>query len=406
MDKSGSADQSAPTAEITASEFETIRRRQESLRDSVEDLQKQMAEKRKPWYQQPTTLMSIASTLFAVLSGLYSIHAARTQYVSKNAAELNTIVADIIQLRADEYQDASSAKSDFAGYSTRSQLRNTKRLALLEQADSKINAASNQVSPSLLIVLASEGELDGEYATARKYLLLAIQRSQPLSPEKVGALYSLAQFCLSDGKALCKANEGDSLYRAAIAQQPDNSDSTRYQRGQLLAKIGLLVHYAHSDDSLANGYFRQADSEVSQMAISNPARQQLAQFITNARTSVASSTPSPNVSFSTPETFIGRWSITYTEDPTRSGTVTFVSLPAYPFYGAYVDVFQENKLIEKQVGQVVVLDPRSLRLDWTSVGVGGQSAGYSTFSLASIGGALQGEQRRLGEVSSGIRLQR
>jgi hypothetical protein len=406
MDKNANADRPASTIEISLSEFDAIRSRQERLRDSVEDLQKQMAEKKKPWYRQATTLMSVAGTLFAVLSGLYSIHSARTQDVSKNAAELNTIISEVIQIHADELQDASSAKSDFVGYSTRSQLRNTRRLALLEEADSKINAASNQVSPSLLIVLATEADGDGEYTTARKYLLLAIQRSQTLSPERVAALFTLAQFCLFDGKALCKPNEGDSSYRAALAQQPNNSDSTRYQRGQLLAKIALLVHYAHSDDTLANDYFNQADSEVAQMSSSNPVRQQLAQFITTTRASIASPTPTQSASFSTPETFIGRWSITFAEDSTRSGTVTFVSLPTYPFYGAYVDIFQDNKLIEKQTGQVAVLDPRTLRLDWTSVGVSGQSLGYSKIILTAKGRALKGEQHRLGEVSSEFSMQR
>lgn len=394
------------TTEGSMSEFDILRSRQERLRDAVEDLQKEVAEKKKPWYRQPATLMSVAGTIFAVLSGIYTLRSAKTQDVSKNAADLHTIVDQLVQVHTEEVQDAATAKTDFIGYSTRSSLRNTKRLSLLEEADAKIAAASDQVSPSILIVLATEADGDGEYTIARKYLLQAVEKSQPYSPEKAGALFTLAQFCLIDGKALCGPDEGDRSYRAAIEQQPANSDSTHFARGELLTRIGLLVHYAHHDDKLANSYFQQAEADVAGILPTDTLRQQLAQYIATARTYAASSNSQSAPSFSNPDTFLGKWRILDPSDRKRTGTVTFVTLPGSPAFGAYVEVFEDDKLVEKQSGQVAVLDPGTLSLDWSSVGVAGQSVGYSRFSFEAKSNRIGAEQYRLGEAPAKFVLKR
>jgi hypothetical protein len=385
--------------------FNELRTRQERLRDSVEDIQKQLAEKKKPWYRQTSTLMSVAGTIFAILSGIYSIHSTKMKDVNQNAADLHTTVAELIQLHSDEAQDTPSSNSDFTAYALRSSLRNAKRIELLEQAKVELKAASNRVSPSILTLLAAEVDFDGDYKTSRDYLMLALQKAQPHSPEQIGALFTLAQLCLTDGKALCKLGEGKSFYQSALDEQPGDSDNTHYERGQLLTRVALLVHQANQDETQANSYFDQANSEESQITPTNPERQKLAQYITTARASVASSSKPQSESFSTPGAFLGRWHLIDTDDPSRSGTVTFVQLPAFPFYGADVDIFQGGKLWEKQSGQVLITDPNTLRFDWTSIGVSGQSAGYSQFFLSPEGG-ITGKQYRLGEDQWSFSLRR
>ena len=385
-------------------DLDEFRARQERLRDSVDDIQKKMAEAKKPWYRQPATLMSVAGTLFAILSGLYSIQSARRQDISKSAADLQTIVADLIQLRTEEMQDAPSAKNDSTGYSMRSSLRNTKREALLEQANIKLKAASYQVWPSILLILAIETDIDGDYKTSYDYLQRASLGSHPRTPEKVAALFTLAQFCLTDGKSLCKPNEGRLYYLAALDQQPGDSDNTHYQRGQLLVRVALLLHQTDPGSAQVNTYFSQADSEESQITPSNATRQLLAQYIKVARSTISTNS-ALSASFSAPEIFLGRWHLIY-PDKSRSGTATFVQMPAFPFFGAYVDIFQDGKLLEKQSGQVSVTDPSTLRFDWVSVGIRGQGTGYTRFLLASTEKQLTAKQYPLGDTVTGFNLVR
>jgi hypothetical protein len=406
MDSEASDEPKVEVSTTSPGIFDELRSRQERLRDSVEDIQKGLAEEKKPWYRQPTTLVSLASTLFAILSGLYSIHSARTQDISKNAADLQTIVADLIQLRTDEMQDLPSAKTDSAAYAMRSSFRNAKREALLEQAGVKLNSASYQVWPSILTILAVETDIDGDYKTSYEYLTRASKESRPHTPEKVGALFTLAQFCLTDGKALCKPGEGKSYYLAALDQQLADSDNTHYQRGQLLARVALLIHQTSPDNTEAGSYFTQADSEEAQISSSNGERQLLAQYISVARASAASTPAAQSTSFSAPDTFLGQWRIVYADGSNRSGTATFVQLPTFPFYGAYVDIFQDGKLSEKQSGQVSIADSKTLRFDWVSVRVNGQTTGYTQFVLAPAGTGILAKQYQLGDEPTGFDLKR
>jgi hypothetical protein len=381
--------------------------RYERLRDTVETLRTQMEEKKKPWYKQPTILMSIAGTLFAVGSGLYNIHISGTQNVLKNVADLHSIVSDLIQLRADDIQDSSSAKADFASYYTRSTFRQTKRLALLEDAAFKIKSASNRVSPSILLVLANEVDQNGDYKTTYKYLLLAKDRSEEQSPERVGAYFTLAQFCYTDGKSLCKTNEGKQAYEAALAEQPADSDSMHFQKGQLYARVGVLLRQAAHDNASAQSNFALADTEATKIAPENGMRQALVQVIATARaTPGGTSNSNAPPSFTDPSSFLGRWRIHPADAAQHSGTITFVPLSAPSTYGAFLDLSQNNILLEKQQGQVLVVNPQSLRMDWSSLAPTGQSAGYSLFTFSTSGKKLILKQFRFGESPLTFRLER
>src|ERR1035438_9418427 len=112
---------------------------------------------------------------FRLNFGGLTLNSAHIQKIDKSAADLETIVDQLIQLHAEENQDLSTAKSDFASYSARSSLRNTKRVAILDEARTKIETATPEVSPSILIVLAGEEDVNGAYETAYEYLTLAVK---------------------------------------------------------------------------------------------------------------------------------------------------------------------------------------------------------------------------------------
>jgi hypothetical protein len=404
----------------TSKELEEIRARQERLRDNVDDLAQKLAEKDKPWHKSTSTLLSIAGTVFAILSGLYTIYSSHVEDRGKSVNQLMSTMSDIVQLEQDEGIDEAQRQGGDTQYRMRSSLRRVKRNALLEEANNTVRTMPGVTPSSILNWLADEVAEDGNYTETHEYLLRAAKNAPPSTAEAVDIQLNLAKFCLMVGKSLCKEGEGKAAYLKAIALQPGNSEDTLYHRGQLLTQIGLLLQQTHADDAQGRLYWSQAEAADSQIATPQM-KDDLAKYIAGARTWLAltpgqphdgsagastkvtgapagmvtlSDTPSTTAMAPDAKPFLGRWSIIFSNTPGRTGNATFVALPSYPYCIATLEIYQDGELVEKQAGQIFVVNKSTAELDWTSTRMMGPAAGYTRFSFLPSG-ALKALQYQL-----------
>jgi hypothetical protein len=379
----------------------------QSLRDEVQAIQIQLAEKRKPWYRQHSLLISIVALVFTVGFNLYGVLYQRSnatkEAVSKNVENLQTILGQLVEIRSDDAKDAVTAKADMAGYSTRNMLRNTKRLALLDAASIAIIGAKNRVPPTAYVALGGEAITDGQYAKGDEYLKLAVNAATADTTERMWALYARAQVRLTPDSPLYNPEEGRNFYHKALQERLPSNDFTRFQRGQLLGRIAQLEKLNNPID--AENYFRQAETEAKNMNLLNPLSQALIQVLTAYRQAI--SPAARGVVFADPKTWIGEWKLKYPQNLAHKGDITFIA--NQNFYGGYVDIFENGRLVEKAMGQVTLLDDKTLRLDWTGqriVPAPAQTAGYSILKAKQETRVMSGRQYSFGEEAIRVQISR
>jgi hypothetical protein len=374
------------------------------LSDEVGTIQVQLSEKRKPWYRQTSLVVSIASLLFSILFNTWT---RSTDAVNKSNESLQAIVAQLADLRGEEAKDALSAKTDFLGYSNRAGIRNNKRIALLDHADSALKTANYQVSSAILVTLGYEVAIDGQYRKAETYYQLGAEKANPNTNEKMWALFADAQLRLLPDSPLYNPKEGRERYQQALNQVKTVDDSSRYQRGQVLARIAQLESLSRDGTALSQQYYERASAEAKGISQLNPYHEMLNQWIAMARQSSTATGTVTGIGFSQNNGWLGQWKLKYPKSG-QAGTVTFLSVSPN-VTGAYVDVFADGKLVEKEIGQVAILDDKRIRVDWTAqrpVPVPMQTAGYSLIRAEAVGPSMSGEQYAFGEKAVPIRLSR
>jgi hypothetical protein len=171
----------------------------------------------------------------------------------------------------------------------------------------------------------------------------------------------------------------------------------------LLGRIAQLEKLNKPID--AENYLRQAETEAKNMNLLNPLSQALLQVLSVYRQAI--SPAARGVVFADSKTWIGEWKLKYPQNIGRNGDITFIA--NQNFYGAYVDVFENGRLIEKAMGQVTMLDDKTLRLDWTGqriVPAPAQTVGYLILKTQQDARVMSGRQYSFGEEAVRVQISR
>jgi tetratricopeptide (TPR) repeat protein len=167
------------------------------LRDQVDLLQIAASEKKKPWYRQTSSIISIVALLFSIITGIYTQIARHEQEIRSQKDELRKTLATLLDLREDLNGRINSIPDAQMRESASISLNN-KRMVYLEAAEFLITKMPGQVSSSECNVLANEHLMDSNFAQAERYFLKAIDASGT-DINKVTALRALAWFYFYDG---------------------------------------------------------------------------------------------------------------------------------------------------------------------------------------------------------------
>jgi tetratricopeptide (TPR) repeat protein len=389
------------SAGVTAGHFDE---RLNRLSEEVGAIQVQLAEKRKPWHRQYPLLVSIVALLFTVGNTLFT---RSSDIGAKGNERLQSIIAQLSEIRTEESKDLLTAKTDFSAYATRTSLRNTKRVALLEDADAALAEVKGQAPSAIYLSLGSEAAAESEYPKADKYFTKAIEKADPHTNELMWAKFNAALLRLVTDSPFYNPAEGRRLVEEAVGEVSKDDDNARYQRGQILVRMGRIETLSHNEMS-AKSYFARATQEVQKMNPLNPLHDLLNQYVAAASQPDAGALVAGAVIFSQAGTWSGEWVATFPTKKMLRGTVTFVAGTAPNTAAAFVDITSDGQLVEKEIGQVTILDDQHLRIDWNaqrSVPAPSQTAGY-TLLRVKPGSRITGEEQAFSEAPLPIELTR
>lgn len=194
-----------------------------TLRDRVDLLEIASAEKRKPWYKQRPSLISLLALIGSVVTFIISQRGFSRQEIRVKQDQLVAILMNI----ADLDKEARTHPQDQIYLDTLT----TKRKVWLDAAESLASELEGHLSASEYSVLAGEKEIDQEYEKAEQYLLSCVKAARDRDAQ-ASALNSLGALCLwSPNKDVNKANN---YFEAALSTLGDaHDDHTNYMRGYL-----------------------------------------------------------------------------------------------------------------------------------------------------------------------------
>jgi hypothetical protein len=253
-----------PDPGASADAVKRLDERLNRLSDEISAVQVQIAEKRKPWYLQVPLLVSIAALLFTVTNTIWT-HT--TDSTAKGNERLQSIISQLSEIRTEEAKDLLNSKTDFSAYATRAGLRNTKRIALLEDADAALAEVKGNAPAAIYVSLGTEAESESQYRKADGYFAKAIIKASPQSSERMWAKFDSAVLRFIPDSPFYSLSAGRELSDAAVAAFGANDDNARFQRGQVLTRIGQIEAFNHDERRSQSSFARAAQEVQPSMAV-------------------------------------------------------------------------------------------------------------------------------------------
>jgi hypothetical protein len=137
------------------------------IRDQLDELRLDSAEKHKPWYREPSTFLSFVALLASLITFLISQRAQDAENIRARKEQLDTLLTNLIGLQSENSSLASV--TDPLRREQASSLISTKHLIYLEEAEILVDKLGNDVSDAECNVLAGEMALMSNYKKAEVY---------------------------------------------------------------------------------------------------------------------------------------------------------------------------------------------------------------------------------------------
>lgn len=387
--------------------------RVELLRDEVGLLQISVAERQRPWYRTPSTLISIlallCSAIFSVQTLLQAHYASEFNERSKADAELKAkretlrqLMVQVSDIRSDEIQEQSSlANSNPALFALRSGARNSKRHILLESADAIASEILPALSANVLVSLGFEHLMDSSFRDAERYYTLSLSHATS-DVTRIAAFVGLCNVYMMPGGPLHDLRKGRDFARRALALLGNRGDE--YARQQRVESYMQLAWEETVNGNVTESarWVRAAREEVARMSTMNPARGQFESTIgTYYDNSGMPVKPADHVD-SLMRTLSGEWVVSFAgQHPLIGHLHVFIA----PQAGATMEVSDGAVLVRKYAGSVVAEGARVVRIDWVGsrfhpmAGVVG-AAGVTRLRLECTGRVNCGTEEAVGEAAS------
>jgi hypothetical protein len=380
------------------------------LRDQVDLLQIEAAERKKPWYRDVSTRLSIAalaiSTVFSGYSVVQSYQQEQAQGVERQRAEtkakLETLRAFLVQvsdIRAEELQEqATVGRSNPTLFAMRSSARNTKRQILLQSADAVAGDLTGSLTPQVLNTLAYEQMNDSRFDSAEKYFPDALAAAGD-DVSKIAARSGLATVYATPGSPRQNIDKARAQWSATLALLRSRRDEyARQQRVETMSQFAY-AEIVNGNPAAGAALIASAKAEVDMMNAANPVRQSLL-----ARIAMSEQQLRPAggalLSQSSNDNWTGVWSIRYPQHPEWVGRLHVVSGAQPNMQGAAAEIFEGGVLVKKYAGTVTLDGSNTLRIDWNGVRRQGFTSGVTV--LRRTVDALVGEESELGEEKTSV----
>jgi hypothetical protein len=338
------------------------------LRDKVDLLQIQAAEKKRPWYRQASLLLSLfalaVSVTFSSLSILFRLQDKLDSSAATTVGRIRDDVTKLAELQIEQSDAMTRAGSNYQLLANLSSAYNTRRQLLIEETESLIKASSTQLTSALYVSFANQLAADMRIDDAAGYYGLALRRAATnLARSAVHRGY--AMMLMQPGPQI-KLEEGRQHWRSALSEL----DSIRDDNATFLIaddlRIWAFYERAAGDASRADSLIAEAQKTTARIA-SAYTRVQMQRLIADTITTLNGSS-SPMVS----KSVFGNWRIRFADG--REGILS-LSLNSYnQTWIALTTLMLEGRVVEIRQGSALPTDGSTIQFTWQSQ----RSLGLST----------------------------
>lgn len=388
----------------------------ELIRNQVDLLQIESADKKKPWYKQVPIVISIISLMFSFALGtigfIYQYSTKVEDDINKKIESLNEIMVNISDTRKDLSQKFNSSdKNNISGNMAYANSINNKRCILIDKADKIINeliqkGCKSKIGYNVFISLGYEMFTDARYEEAEKYYKYGLEitsKYEDKSAERT-ACSALGELYMIKGFKSYDISNGRSRFKQALNTITYENDQGHQHKGSL-----LLYHanceYRNNNISEANALVKQAKEHFNKM---NPPNIDMINYADDMTKFYAKTISSHDLIKGTaPNSIAGIWTISY-PNSTKKGKAIFAPNQIPGGYTVSVDVFEDDKLLYKYGGAMITIDPNTIKIDWQGMGCFdsdkcGQFIGTDLLKFTSKNEYI-GRQSIIGLTSRAVRL--
>lgn len=155
----------------------------------VDSLELASKEKQKPWYRQPSVILSVAALILSVVTTVYIQATTNQETIRAKKEELRKLVIALVELHQ-EARKSLTSPMDGGG-----QLLTAKQGVYLQAADRLVQQLPRDVSSYEYLILANEHGSSGDSDKAEKYFSeAAIIGTTPLDRAQSLRMLAVAHF--------------------------------------------------------------------------------------------------------------------------------------------------------------------------------------------------------------------
>ena len=401
---SGERDSSTGTGDEASGSIERINARLALLTDQVDALQVEAAGRSRPWYREPSLIISLVAL---VISALFSAVGMRQVSANDIAAKQESLRQTVVQI-VDSQTEMSQAAEENSGNPLMARWAagnlNSKRQVLIETALALVDELGDAVDASSLVPLGGQIQLDGRYDEALALYFQALDLGD--SPvvrssimRSIGGSYRL------QGSAMYDVEKSRDFLQQAVDLFKDQDDDA--SRFYLADNFLFWAELERSDGAaeMADALYGQATAAAESMSLSNTARQvSLAQIVQSQSSPAAASQAAPDLT--------GEWELRFADNPPKRGTARIMFDRASGTYYVSILVLLDGAVLESRTGSGTTPDASTLLVQWQGTRYSDQyqmpvqASGVCELEILVGGQELSGTDSAVGDQQHSITLVR
>ena len=342
--------------------LDELQRNNRSLREKVDILQVESKEHEKPWFKNPSIIVSLIAVLVTIVLTSYNIYEQNKdnseKSIKQKQSSVRVAIANIVEAQKD-YLQLSQIVND----NKRNQLDiliNSQRQNLIEDAKSMIDELGSAASTSSLLILGYELELISNFKSAFSYYERALNSAGDNILDQVVALRSLASYKMRPNTGFDDLEKGRKYWQQAVDIQKDKKDEhSIFSTGQTYLKWSYAENLL-GNKKIALKKLAQSKYFFKLMDIRNPSREDLLQQTSRALEYFLK----PITPFNASQ-MIGKWKLEYLDNTNLPGNIQ-ITLDSYngrlDVNGEFLD---RNGVITQALnGEGIFIGPETIIIKW------------------------------------------
>jgi tetratricopeptide (TPR) repeat protein len=389
--------------DLASSSVGVLRTELSLVRDHLDAVEISLAEKSKPWYRTPSTVISITALFLSALTTVYSLvrdnRIQRSEQTQKSIEELQQLTVNLIDTR-----ETMVTQNPAMSRATNETL-NAKRQILLARAIVLAAKIPNDVSPDIYFTLGWEKYTDGQFSESEGLLNNALIAHGNPDTANVWVRRALALLYFAPHSTLTNFEEGRRQFREALQYLDKRKDDWAVSNKGFMFQSWALAEKSNNQDEASARLFKSAQDEFEQ--ITDPTQRQM--NLVSLESAREISLISPSAAETLKNRLVGTWNMTFDNrqrgimiilrDPT-SGTLAAEFSDANQFGANQLEGSGEGPpVMIPYTGAVSLKDEHTASVTWSmKAGEGAQTLqqqGTDTLDIQKDGSILA--ERQIGK---------